>query len=1125
MRRRLKANRGCQMITRATILLYVLLTSSLALAEETQLQAQFYCDEDDAKAVWGENDPTDYYAEGPTLWVKVWYYFDEDNFTKKYKYKLEFSGGTEGTDSVEHTTALGDEPFTQGYLWQKVSTGGDRWYKDFTLTITAEVRDPNNNSLLDWDSHSITFRIYETNWTADTQTDITCPRSSRWRFEDIAVTGNVTAQQEDGSGWGPVLNGRNVKIDLVNGMTSMTSTVQTQNENGDFSHTFAHPIAGWDPDYSYTVTATFLANQLGPHRPYASSSDTEQHSITRTLPYKKSMWQTTAAYNGTFTVQNPTDDTTWDSSAWVYDLDGSLRGLHQITAPPPHGVTVIDENTLDNDLTTPTGTVVIGSMIPGYETWAQPPGRDVAAAPGQAQPGPQAWIETLAFQTPFTAAQGALGWETAWGYDPPTESATLTMRFYNAGGSLLHTEYATVVPYQRVEVPPAWLAGAASMHADISAGLLVGWARARNGTSDAFETTAHTLTAIELCAPFMSAEGGWQTLMILHNPTGSPVGVSMLWYDMNGAPLASLPRTIPAKATISFNSSYVAPLVLSKAVEIRVTAGTGIVGSCVRTTDASTTMAESLVEGASALRVPSPGTPLLQEGLLVLHNPDATAVTAQVAKYRIDGTPWGSTPETIPAHATHMVSISSPQPGIEPIPSIEIRAASGGRVAAIMMFRQMETGGAASVEPLSMPDMARCEPPCLQAGWNLISIPLDPFNPAVEAVLAALVAAENNLTDAVYAYRQTGYLCYPTNLTELARGEGYWLKLANPVPFSVLGDAAREDVTIGLSKHWNLIGCPTTVPLAWASCSVTDGTETKTVAQAADAGWIQSILYYYEPAVGYRLVKTDGSGNDTQIRPCHAYWLRAYQSGLSAVVPLGGVAAAFGSDRAAASSQAEDVSKVKIHVTTAATRDWDFLAGVDSTALDSVDPLDLGAPPLPPPGDLAEVRFTSTIDLDGAQRDDWRPPLCQGTKTWPATASAINFNPGQCEQVTLTWDLSGVADYAYQLVDLEAEQTINLTPGGSYQFELCYDQVLPFELRATETGRSPCDYDCDGDVDSADLDLFAACGSGPAVPLSAGCETRDLDADGDVDQSDFAVFQRCYSGVVHNGASMALWTR
>ena len=97
-------------------------------------------------------------------------------------------------------------------------------------------------------------------------------------------------------------------------------------------------------------------------------------------------------------------------------------------------------------------------------------------------------------------------------------------------------------------------------------------------------------------------------------------------------------------------------------------------------------------------------------------------------------------------------------------------------------------------------------------------------------------------------------------------------------------------------------------------------------------------------------------------------------------------------------------------------------------------------------------------------------------------------------------------------MDLEAEQTINLTPGGSYQFELCYDQVLPFELRATETGRSPCDYDCDGDVDSADLDLFAACGSGPAVPLSTGCESRDLDADGDVDQSDFAVFQRCYSG-------------
>lgn len=58
----------------------------------------------------------------------------------------------------------------------------------------------------------------------------------------------------------------------------------------------------------------------------------------------------------------------------------------------------------------------------------------------------------------------------------------------------------------------------------------------------------------------------------------------------------------------------------------------------------------------------------------------------------------------------------------------------------------------------------------------------------------------------------------------------------------------------------------------------------------------------------------------------------------------------------------------------------------------------------------------------------------------------------------------------------------------------------------------PGDFDHDGDVDSTDFDLFAACISGPGIPYDEGCASIDLDADGDVDQSDFGIFQRCWSG-------------
>ena len=56
------------------------------------------------------------------------------------------------------------------------------------------------------------------------------------------------------------------------------------------------------------------------------------------------------------------------------------------------------------------------------------------------------------------------------------------------------------------------------------------------------------------------------------------------------------------------------------------------------------------------------------------------------------------------------------------------------------------------------------------------------------------------------------------------------------------------------------------------------------------------------------------------------------------------------------------------------------------------------------------------------------------------------------------------------------------------------------------------DFNRDGHVDQLDLELFAACAAGPAIPLASGCETMDLDGDNDVDQNDFGRFQRCITG-------------
>ena len=58
----------------------------------------------------------------------------------------------------------------------------------------------------------------------------------------------------------------------------------------------------------------------------------------------------------------------------------------------------------------------------------------------------------------------------------------------------------------------------------------------------------------------------------------------------------------------------------------------------------------------------------------------------------------------------------------------------------------------------------------------------------------------------------------------------------------------------------------------------------------------------------------------------------------------------------------------------------------------------------------------------------------------------------------------------------------------------------------------PGDFDRDGNIDSDDLKVFAACVSGPAVHYAGDCAKADFDGDGDVDQSDFGFIQRWFGG-------------
>jgi len=190
-------------------------------------------------------------------------------------------------------------------------------------------------------------------------------------------------------------------------------------------------------------------------------------------------------------------------------------------------------------------------------------------------------------------------------------------------------------------------------------------------------------------------------------------------------------------------------------------------------------------------------------------------------------------------------------------------------------------------EPIKM---AKTSAGFYEQGWNLTSVPIAADDPDPVAVFADLAALGNTINNNLYRYAPgAGYKIYPSaDFTRVVPGEGYWLYLtaagASDV-VTVAGELAAADVVLPLAGGWQMVGHPHTVGVLWSDCELTDGVDTKTLAEAVAAGWIEPTAYYYETGAGYGLVKPDGSGDDDTLRPWRGYWVLANQAGLDLIIP------------------------------------------------------------------------------------------------------------------------------------------------------------------------------------------------------------------------------------------------
>jgi hypothetical protein len=150
----------------------------------------------------------------------------------------------------------------------------------------------------------------------------------------------------------------------------------------------------------------------------------------------------------------------------------------------------------------------------------------------------------------------------------------------------------------------------------------------------------------------------------------------------------------------------------------------------------------------------------------------------------------------------------------------------------------------------------------LQQGWNLISVPLHPYN---TAIATALFDVSGQFT-IVWAYDTTsGWKKYqpgkPSDLSLMEEGKAYWIYMTQAATLTNQGMTASK--SINLKSGWNFIGYSKTIsgiPIATdlASCS-----GSFTIVWGYQSGWMK-----YQP----------GKPSDlTSLAPGYGYWVLATQ--------------------------------------------------------------------------------------------------------------------------------------------------------------------------------------------------------------------------------------------------------
>lgn len=149
----------------------------------------------------------------------------------------------------------------------------------------------------------------------------------------------------------------------------------------------------------------------------------------------------------------------------------------------------------------------------------------------------------------------------------------------------------------------------------------------------------------------------------------------------------------------------------------------------------------------------------------------------------------------------------------------------------------------------------------LAEGWNLISLPVEPFDPAIGVLTSQIsscllqVLAYGNDTWLYYDPSQLGQ----NTLNTMESGKGYWVEMACPGEMRITGNRTTKPINLAVGK--NFVGYNSLTPLPISTALAGIANKYTTFGLYKDDQWI-----FYDP--------NDEAGSPLKVlSPGNGYWI------------------------------------------------------------------------------------------------------------------------------------------------------------------------------------------------------------------------------------------------------------